>query len=103
MQKSTQDAIKTELWDFVKSVGKGVATLLASSAIAKHVGPKVENAGKIVLNKMAEIQGKKDAQALDELARQSEESKKQATPPAQTPPPPPSDTPDGPVQAKFVD
>lgn len=92
----TQNKIRAEIGDFVKSVGKMVVSGLAQTAIVKYIVPRVTKVGGTVLDKMAHMQGRKDVEDLDRLARESQT----VIPPAPTPPP--AIKPDGPIEAKFI-
>ena len=101
--------------DWAKRMGVRLGEMVLLSVVADKVTPTAKTIGAKVMDKLAALQGRKNAEELDELVKKTEEKQKaEATPPAAPAPPPlpPPPTPtttsaaastDAPVEAKFGD
>ena len=98
---------RAEIGEFAKQVGKLLAASLANNFIMKQVVPRVQKVGGRVLEKMSDVQGRKNAEELTKLANQTDKASSHVSPvapvaPVITPSPAPSVGSDGPVLAKFL-
>lgn len=100
----TRNTVKADVVDFLKKLGTGVAQMVAGNLVVNKVLPKVQVVGGKILAKMADAQGRKDADELERLAKQAEVSPPVA-PTVKAEPQTPATVgpivPDGPVEAKF--
>lgn len=91
--------------DWLKRTAIRVGEAVLISTVAEKLAPTAKTIGSKVMDKLSAMQGRKNAEELEEMVKESEEKAKAAKPVAPiealpTPPEAKAAT-DGPVDAKF--